>query len=212
MGYWLQIQNTSVICSCLKEMFYWFNDNKATELKQIQEMSAVFVKDIIPIRNAAMRTYYKWSGRNDFDASGLLVVLSKYAKYRYILKHSCLSMEEIVPTEELQDFCALENYRDKGIKFWYDFSRIEFTYHSLYKQPNVGEMMEFSTFHWAIYMVNNKSAETPGNEGPEPFTYSLVLTLLKRFVPKDVVQEKLQHIYTFRNAISVEFVNMQQTS
>ena len=193
-------------------MFYWFTDYKATELKQIQEMSVVFVKDIIPIRNAAMKTYYKWSDRNYFDASGLLVVLSKYAEYRYILKHSCLSIEEIVPIEELQDYYTLENYRKDGINFWYDFSRIEFTYHSLYYgKPCIGEMMEFSTFHWAIYMVNNKSAESPGNEGPEPFTYSLVLNLLKRFAPKDVVQEKLQHIYTFRNAISVEFVNMQQT-
>ena len=84
-----------------------------------------------------------------------------------------------IPAEDSQD--TLENYQNQGIESRYDFSRIEFTYNSLYRKPYIGEMLEFSTFHWVIYMINNKCAESQGDEGPEPITYSFVLNLLKKF-------------------------------
>lgn len=180
------------------------NYNQKTEANKLREQ---YENDIRPLRNNAMKTCQVWTNTSCKEASEILIMLQKYSKYRYAIKHSSMSIEKIIPIKDQEGYHHLENYRKKGMGFWCDLSRLPFSYHSVSSYPYVGEMMEFSTFHWAIYMTNNKAAEPLDKQGGEPYTYSSILKSIAHIHPNQKVQNTIS---TFRREIDVQFEQLQK--
>jgi hypothetical protein len=69
--------------------------------------------------------------------------------------------------------------------------------------PSTNEAMEFLTFHWAIYMTNNKCAELPGRECKQLYTYDWI----KKSLQADNVKEK--YVDAYQLAVMDAFPDIQ---
>ena len=172
-----------------------------------KQLLSEYEKEILPLRDNAMATCQQWTNTSCTELSDIHKMLQKYSKLRYAVKHTGLK-KKAIPAEDMEGYEHLELYRDKGIKFWYKLSTQE-GYYKFNAQPYIGDMVEFSTFHWALYMTNNKSTECRGHEGSEPVTYSLAMNLLKTVAKPDDASARTMHIMAFRSGISQHFTSMQ---
>lgn len=202
---------------CFQEMFQFCHENternkmlKIKEQERAQYMSELFMKEILPLRDNAMIAYQNWVGTASLSVPNILIMLVKYSKYRFAVKqHKNIPLEKLIPVEDLDEYAAIEMYRQHGMSFWYDFGRLDFSKTSTYKKPFIGEMIEFSTFHWAIYMANNICAELPDNKGREPITYTLVLDLLDKVSVFDKKDNRTP-VLVFRESIQKHFQSIHQ--
>lgn len=181
-----------------------------TQREDADKLLHQYEHEIRPLRDAAMKTCRQWTHSSCQELSDIHAMLQKYARLRYAVKHSTDGgePEDVVPANDLVGYRHLERYRgSETFKFWYDLSRADGYYNGKHHaRPYIGEMVEFSTFHWALHMTNNKCSETRGNEGGEPKTYALVLAMMEKIQP-NVVRD--HDIETFRSMTSHKFTLMQ---
>jgi len=83
---------------------------------------------------------------------------------------------------ECKEYQILENFRRKTITFWCNVQEHDYVLPYLF-YPNLGEIKEFMTFHWALYMTNNKCTELPNYLGEEPKVYSFFKEIIEKDNP-----------------------------
>jgi hypothetical protein len=169
-----------------------------------------YVSEIKPLHKKAMQTCHDWTNTSCQDAAQILPMLQKYAKLAVIRKNSG---EKNIPKKDKAGYDALENYRSTYIKFWRDVVKDNCL--SVMVYPGRFEMIVFSTFHWAIYMTNNKSGEKKCEEGGEPETYSHIINQLDTntsYKSKKQCENDIDKVQAYRVIIAKNFETMQDSA
>jgi hypothetical protein len=156
-------------------------------MKENQRLCDDYRNNVKPYGVKARRVCVKWTNTSCQAASEILPMLEKYSRLRAIDKGF---VQEKIPPNLVDDYNDLEAYRVAGISFFSHYARSQ-THMTNTEYPSTNEAVEFSTFHWAIYMTNNKCAELPGKEGKQPYTYDWI----KKSLQADNVTEKYVDAY-----------------
>ena len=96
----------------------------------------------------------------------------------------------------------LETYRKTAMTFWHDVAIVHPHFLPEMYYPGKWEKRTLCSFHWALYMVNNRCAEKEGTEGGEPKTFGVVLKTLDTQSQEDMKK--------FQDVLWKEFPVIQQ--
>ena len=179
-------------------------------MEKRDELENRYVSEIKPLHAKALQTCHDWTNTSCQDAAQILPMLEKYAKLAVIRKKSGV---ENIPIKDKAGYEALEKYRSTYIKFWREV--VKYNCLSVMVYPGRFEMIVFSTFHWAIYMTNNKSGEKKGDEGGEPKTYSHIINQLDTitsYKSKKQCENDIDKVQAYRVIIANNFETMQDSA
>jgi len=176
--------------------------NKLTpkEKLNVEEQQQNYFKKVEPLRLQALGVCKKWTNSTCQETADILKMAQKYAKLRAIWKH--MGCWKFTDRELEKDHAILELYRKENIHFWHRLAIVEPHLLPHVEYPGVMEKRSFCSFHWAIYMTNNRCAEKVGTEGGEPKTFGIVLKTLD---PKTQAEMK-----EFQDVFWKEFPVMQK--
>ena len=137
---------------------------KMIRIEKAKNFTDDYFETIRPLVQDAKKVCQKWTNTPCNEATEVLILLEKYSKIRTLDKNG----KELNLTEsECKEYQILENFRRKTITFWCNVQEHDYVLPYLF-YPNLGEIKEFMTFHWALYMTNNKCTELPNYLGEEP--------------------------------------------
>ena len=177
--------------------------NKAIEVEtfkkhkaEVDSLRENYKENLGRLLTESMEICIKRTGTPCTSASDIVPFLAMYAKTKAIKEKKVVG---ITTKEDTEDCEVLEALRGKGMDFWLDrVLRQKLPLRFFNNKPGRYDLIAFSTFHWAVYMVISKCAYK--EQGNEPYTYTWMLSTKSKLTDEDK-----KNIEDYRNTIKNEF-------
>jgi hypothetical protein len=170
---------------------------------KIDEFTFLHDQELLNHFDNAHKTCREWTNSPCQEAAQIIPMLEKYLELK-LLKKNKPDCE--IPFKYVHGYDNIENYRTKYMNYWSKVTEYPICLPWMY-YPGRDEMVDFSTFHWAIHMTYHEIEDIKNNDSRDIHVYKCLLDHLEKpaLATKSKYHNEVERIQKYKQIIYNHF-------